>query len=462
MSGMVVATDARRRRGFPASGGTNVVLATTCPPRRPSPRIGAHSGLVQGESIAAARTLWRITMRKSSYAAAPLDPRRRRVLTGALALSGAAALGRAPAILAQSRAPLKIGVLNSFSKVFAALGNANLQAMTMYIEANGGMLGGREDDEINPQVGLQKLKKLVESDNCDIITGIQASNVALACVDYIRQSKTFYLCSGAGVTDLSYTGIPYLFRCSIATQPIHATMGEWFYDNAAKETVTSASDFAGGRNTVQEFKAGFVKKGGKVTKEIYPPLGNNDFSAYLADIRSIGPAATFNFYAGTDAVRFVKQYDEYGLKAKSRLTGSGFMVDSDTLPAQGKSALGCVNALHYADTLDNPENSKFVEQYRAKFKEYPSVYAEYGYVAAMILQAALAAVDGNTQDKDKLRTAMRALELKAPRGPFKFNPVTQSPIQNVYIREVAEVEGRITNKVLHTIPNAVEPATKPA
>jgi len=75
---------------------------------------------------------------------------------------------------------------------------------------------------------------------------------------------------------------------------------------------------------------------------------------------------------------------------------------------------------------------------------------------------AVKAVNGNTQDKDKLRTAMRALELKAPRGPFKFNPVTQSPIQNVYIREVAEVEGRITNKVLHTIPNAVEPATKPA
>ena len=39
-------------------------------------------------------------------------------------------------------------------------------------------------------------------------------------------------------------------------------------------------------------------------------------------------------------MRFVKQYDEYGLKAKTKLTGSGFMVESDTLPAQGKSALG--------------------------------------------------------------------------------------------------------------------------
>jgi branched-chain amino acid transport system substrate-binding protein len=338
--------------------------------------------------------------------------------------------------------------------------------MNLYFEQIGGTIAGRkieiirEDDEINPQVGLTKLKKLVESDNCDIITGIQASNVALACVDYIRQSKTFYLCNGAGVGDLSYTGIPYLFRCSIATQPIHATMGEWFYDNVAKETVATASDFAGGRSTILEFKAGFSKKGGKIVKEIYPPLGNNDFSAYLADIRSMAPSATFNFYAGTDAVRFVKQYDEYGLKAKSRLTGSGFMVESDTLPAQGKSALGCLSSLHYADTLDNPENSKFVADYRNKHKEFPSVYAEYGYVAAMILHRALQAVDGNTQDKDKLRVAMRALELKLPRGPFKFNPITQSPIQNVYIREVAEVDGRITNKVIATVPNVVEPPTK--
>jgi branched-chain amino acid transport system substrate-binding protein len=398
--------------------------------------------------------------------AAILNPDRRHFVTGAAALTAGALVGRAPAILAQSRAPLKIGMLNSFSKVFAALGNANLNAMNLYFEQIGGTIAGRrieiirEDDEINPQVGLTKLKKLVESDNCDLITGIQASNVALACVDYIRQSRTFYLCNGAGVGDLSYTGIPYLFRCSISTHPIHATMGEWFYDHVAKETVTTASDFAGGRSTISEFRAGFVKKGGKIAKEIYPPLGNNDFSAYLADIRSMSPAATYNFYAGTDAVRFVKQYDEYGLKAKSKLTGSGFMVESDTLPAQGRSALGTLTSLHYADTLDNPENRKFVADYRAKLKEFPSVYSEYGYIAAMILHQAIQAVDGNTQDKDKLRAAMVAVKINAPRGPFRFNPQTQGPIHNVYIREVAEVDGRITNKVVQTYKEVAEPPTK--
>jgi branched-chain amino acid transport system substrate-binding protein len=391
---------------------------------------------------------------------------RRDFVSGIAALSGAALLGRAPAVLAQSRAPLRIGVLNSFSKVFAALGNANLNAMQMYFDQIGGTIAGRkieiirEDDEINPQVGLTKLRKLVERDKCDLITGIQASSVALAAVDYIRQSRAFYLCSGAGVSDLSYTGVPYIFRCSASTHPIHAAMGEWFFDNVAKEVVTSASDYAGGRSTISEFKVGFAKKGGKIIKEIYPPLGNNDFSAYLADIRSISPPATYNFYAGTDAVRFVKQYDEYGLKAKTRLTGSGFMVESDTLPAQGKSALGALSSLHYAETLDNAENRKFVADYRARFNEYPSVYSEYGYIAARIIEMALKATDGNTQDKEKLRAAMVAVKLDAPRGPFRFNLQTQGPIHNVYIREVAEVDGRITNRVIHTYKEVVEPATK--
>lgn len=396
------------------------------------------------------------------------SPGRRRLLLSAGAV-GATALfgGGSPAVLAQSKAPLKLGLLNSFSKSFAALGNGHLNGLNLYIDQHGGMLGGRkvqifkEDDEINPQVGLQKLKKLVESDQVDVLTGIQASNVVMAAVEYIRQSKAFFLCSGAGTADLAWTNVPYIFRCSISTIPIHATFGDWFYDNVAKEVVTTASDFAGGRGTIVEFKSSFVKRGGKLIKEIYPPLGSSDFSSYLADLRSIAPPASFNFYAGTDAVRFVKQYDEYGLKSRIKLTGSGFMLESDTLPAQGKSALGASSSLHYADTLDNPENKKFVADYRAKYKEYPSVYSEYGFIAATILDAALKAVDGNTQDKDRLRAAMLAVRLNAPRGPFRFNPVTQGPVHNVYIREVVEMGGRYTNKVIKTYPMVAEPDHRP-
>ncbi len=391
---------------------------------------------------------------------------RRLFMSGALALGAGTLLGHAPGVLAQSKAPLKIGVLNSFSKFFAALGAANMNGMMLYFDQIGGTIAGRkieiirEDDEINPQVGLQKLKKLVESDKCDVITGIQASNVAGAAVDYFRQSGILFLCSGAGFTALGYMNVPNIFRCSISGQQVHGVMGEWWYDNGTKEVVTSASDFAGGRDTVAEFRTAFVKKGGKILKEIYPPLGNSDFSPYLADMLSINPPGTFSFYAGTDAVRFVKQYSEYGLKKKMKTCASGFMVEADTLPAQGKDALGIISSMPYTDTLTNPENVKFVADYRKKYGEYPSVYSEYGYVAARCLHDAITAVDGNTQDAAKLRAAMLAVKFNAPRGPFSFNQTTQGPVHNIYIREVAEIDGRIDNKVIATVKDVRENPTR--
>ena len=54
-----------------------------------------------------------------------------------------------------------------------------------------------------------------------------------------------------------------------------------------RELLVPDPEIGGGRDTVAEFRNAFVKKGGKIIKEIYPPLGNSDFSPYLADIRSI-------------------------------------------------------------------------------------------------------------------------------------------------------------------------------
>lgn len=391
-----------------------------------------------------------------------LAANRRQFISGALALGAGTILARAPAALAQGEGPIKIGVLNSFSKVFAALGNANMNGMALYFDSVGNTIAGRkieiirEDDEINPQVGLQKLKKLVESDKCDVITGIQASNVAMAAIEYLKQTKLLFLCSGAGATGLGFTNAPNVFRCSVSSQQIHAAMGDWWYDHGSKEVVATASDFAGGRDTIAEFRNAFTKKGGKIIKEIYPPLGNSDFSAYLADIRSIAPPATYNFYAGTDAVRFVKQYAEYGLKSRMKTCASGFMVESDVLPAEGKDALRIISSMQYADTLDNPENVRFVADYRKKFSEFPSVYSEYGYVAARCLHDAITATKGDTKDFAKLRAAMLAVRFNAPRGPFSFNPSTQGPIHNIYIREVAEIDGRIANKVIATVKDVRE------
>ncbi|MCK9988458.1 MAG: branched-chain amino acid transport system substrate-binding protein [Azoarcus sp.] len=380
---------------------------------------------------------------------------RRRFLIQSAAV-GAGAWLQAP-VFAQGSRPLKVGFLNSFSKAFAALGQGNLNGFNLYLDSQGGEFAGRkivvvqEDDEINPQVALQKLKRLVEGENCEVIVGMQASNVAMAAVDYLRRSQRLTLCSGAGTTALSYINVPNFFRVSTSTYQSNFAMGGWLRDNVAPEAVIIASDFAGGRDSLKEFKLGYQKAGGKVLKEIYAPLGTTDYSVYLADIKAINPPVVYAFFAGSDALRFVKQFEEQGLKGRIKLASSGFMVESDVLPAQGRAALAILNAQHYADTLDNPENRKFVADYHAKFNEFPSVYAEYGYVAARVLHDALKATGGDTSKVEALSAAVLKTRFNAPRGPVSIDPTTHSVVHNVYLREVAEVDGRITNKVLSTI-----------
>ena len=156
----------------------------------------------------------------------------------------------------------------------------------------------------------------------------------------------------------------------------------------------------------------------------------------------------------------MKQYAEFGLKGKIKIASSGFMVESDVLPAEGKDALGILSSLHYADTLDNPANKKFVADYRAKFNEFPSVYSEYGYVCARVIEELLKATDGNTQDKEKLQTAMLNIKFNAPRGPFSMDANSHNVVNPMYVREVAEVDGRLANKVLDTVKDLHDPLVR--
>jgi branched-chain amino acid transport system substrate-binding protein len=391
--------------------------------------------------------------------------RRRFIKNSAGAGAALASSLAAPALLAQTRAPIKIGNLNSYTGAIAYASEVNLNAMNLYFDSINWTVAGRkieiikEDDQFNPQVGLQKAKKLVESDKVDLVVGVQASNVALAVLNYMKQQKAFYVVSGAGTDAITWDRYPYLFRTSISAYQLSMPTAHYVYDNLGKEIVTAGSDYAGGRDVIGQFKGPYVAKGGKVLKEIWPPLGTQDFSPYLTDIKSINPPVTYDFMPGADAVRFIQQYSEFGLKEKMPLVGFT-MIDSQMISTLGKSALGVISALTYVDTLDIPEAKKFAADYRAKFKASPDLFADYGYVAAKALAEAIQAVDGDTSNKDKLAEAMTKVSFKAPRGAFRFDPATHNPIQDIYICQVVEREGKLTTKILSTAKDVQDPGKK--
>jgi branched-chain amino acid transport system substrate-binding protein len=380
---------------------------------------------------------------------------------GATLASGLAA----PRVLAQVNKPIRLGNLNTFTGGLAYAGETNWNATNLYFDSINWTVAGRkieiirEDDQFNPQIGLQKAKKLIESDQVDLLFGVQASNVALAVLNYMKQQKAFYVVTGAGTDAITWDRYPYLFRTSISTYQLSTPMASYIYDNLGKQIVTTASDYAGGRDVIAQFKGPYVAKGGTVLKEIWPPLGTTDFSPYLTDIKSINPPVTYDFMPGADAVRFVQQYSEFGLKEKMPLTGFT-MIDSQSTTALGKSAVGVISALTFVDTLDNPEAKAFVVEFLAKYKSSPDLFSDYGYVGARVVAEALNMVDGDASNKDKLTEAMAKVQFNAPRGPFRFDPATHNPIQDIYIAEVIENDGKITTKTLSTAKQIQDPGHK--
>jgi len=151
-------------------------------------------------------------------------------------------------------------------------------------------------------------------------------------------------------------------------------------------------------------------------------------------------------------VRFVKEYDQYGLKSKSKLLGFQSCLDSDTFPGQGKSALGGLSSSIYCETLDTPENKHYVQLFKEKRKKLPGVFDESGYTTMRIIDDALKLIDGKIEDRAAFSAAVAKTNIVAPRGPVSFDQVTHQAIQNVYIRRVVERQGELVNEVIETVP----------
>lgn len=355
--------------------------------------------------------------------------------------------------------PIKLGLLVPYTGVFTSNGVDITRGAELYLDEVGWKAGGREiklfkeDSEMNGQVSLQKARRLVESEKIDILTGVVSSTVAYAIRDYVVGNKLPFIVSNAGARDLTRGDAnEYIFRVSFANGQYEYPMAKYVYDKMnIRKVVVMAPDYAAGLEKAEGFMISFKEAGGEVIQEIYPKLGTTDYGPYLAQVQDAD--AVFVHFSAADSIKFVKQYDEYGLKNKLPLLSAGDLVDESSLPGQGDSALGIISALHYSAALTTPENQEFVKNYTAKYGVGPNMFAEEGYVSAQVIVKALEATGGNTLDKAQLLEAIRNVQFDAPRGPFKFDPKTQNVIFNTYIRKTEKIDGKLVNSVIETIPN---------
>ncbi|MBP6018641.1 MAG: ABC transporter substrate-binding protein [Burkholderiaceae bacterium] len=371
--------------------------------------------------------------------------------TGAFAL--ALALGGASV----AHADVKIGFVATLSGPAAALGQDQYDGFMLAVEQLGGKLGGtettivKEDDQLKPDVGVQAVRKLIEKDKVDLITGITFSNVLMAMAKPIADAGTLMISSNAGPAPLAGKQCnANFFFTSWQNDNQAEVMGQYANDKGYKNVYLMAPNYQSGKDQVLGFKRYYK---GKVAGETFTQINQPDYSAEIAQLQAAEPDAIYVFYPGGMGVNFIKQFRQAGMLGKQPLLTAS-TVDGTTLPALKDTALGVISGTFWGPDFDNPTSKKFVETFEAKYNRIPSQYAAQAYDSALLIDSALRKTGGDASNKDALRAAIKAADFDSVRGKLAFGN-NGFPIQDMYAFEVAKDDkGRVSLKTIaKPLPN---------
>jgi branched-chain amino acid transport system substrate-binding protein len=373
-----------------------------------------------------------------------------------------AALGLATSFAMPAAAEdIKVGLLLPFSGVYASLGNEIETGFNLGLAEFGGETDVtfeilREDTEVSPPAALAKARKLILQEQVDVMVGIVSSGVLGAVRDMVHGAGVPLIVANAGNDEATGAACsPYITRMSFSNGQINRPMGTWMAEQGIETAYTLAPDYAAGRQMIDAFTETFTAAGGEIVGQDFTPFQKTqDFGPYLAQAASSGADAVYVFYAGGEAISFVKQYDSFGLQDDLPLYGSGFLTSPLYVNAQGEAAEGIITALHYAPTIDSEANAAFVAAFTEETGRVPSEFAVQGYDAA---RALIEAVKTGATDRESLANALRQVSFEGPRGQLSIDPATNNIIQPIYVYETVAGEGGLTQKVLAQLPAETDP-----
>ena len=372
-----------------------------------------------------------------------------------LVAAAALALAAGPA-MAQQKA-VKIGFISTLSGPTAVIGNDMRNSFELGLDHLGRKIGGLpveviyEDDTQKPDVGLQKTRKLIESDHVDFVAGYIWSNVLLASLKPLVNSKTMTVVTNAGASQFAgELCSPYVFSTSWQNDQTPEAMGLYMNQKGVKSAFLIGPNYAAGRDMLAGLKLTYK---GRIIGEEYTRWPDQlDFSAELSKAREAKPDAIFVFYPGGAGVQFITQYVQAGLKGQIPLY-QVFTIDELSLPRLKDLAVGIPGAQEWVNDLPNEANRKFVADYIAKYKSRPSFYGAQTYDAVGLINSAIGAVKGDLSKKDDMRREMEKADFKSVRGHFTYGN-NHIPIQNFYLQDAEKnAQG---DYVLHTVATIVK------
>jgi branched-chain amino acid transport system substrate-binding protein len=357
--------------------------------------------------------------------------------------------------------PIRIGFLAPTSSVAAESAQDMVDGWNLFWDEHGLEVAGRpvemfvEDDGGEPDLALSKARLLLEERRVHMLVGLLFAHTGYAVADYVEEIGTPIFYPVVAADDLTQRQrIPNLIRVAgnSSSQETHP-FGEWVAtEEGCEELYTIGSDYAYGHEVVGGFVNTFTDAGGSVIGQIWNPIGETDFSSYLATIQSAGPGCVFAIQVGGASIRFLQSWRDFGLTGDTSLYVGEDVLDQSILRGIEDPDLveGVIGVGRYAEGSDDPATQAYVEKFNERYGKLSSYFDAASYVAGQWLAEAMEAVDGNVEDTGAFLDAVRAVELAdTPMGPMRLDEYG-NPYLEVFVRTAeAGDDGRLRNVPVH-------------
>lgn len=360
-----------------------------------------------------------------------LKSQARREAIGKLGVTAAAIAGVIPGTMLFSREvaaadKVKVGILHSLSGTIAIAEKSVVDAEMLAIEQvnkAGGVMGKLieptvEDGASDWPTFAEKANKLLVKDKVAAVMGCYTSASRKAVL------PVFEKLNGLLYYPTYYEGLEespnIMYTAQEATQSVISAM-EWLYANKGKSFYMIGSDYIWPRTTIKIAKATLARLGGKLVGEGYYPLGHIEFSSEINKIKAAKPDVILNCVVGGSNVAFFKQMTAAGITGKNQTVLSLAVSEEEVSGIGATNTVGTLACMGYFQVLNNPQNNKFVSEFKKKFgaNRVTGDTLACGYTSVLLW--AKAAEKAKSFDVAKVVAASSDLEIDAPEGKVKFH-----------------------------------------
>ena len=354
---------------------------------------------------------------------------------------------------------IKVGVIGTMSGPYALFGKNFKMGIDAWVAEHGNKVGShtiefiyRDEESPNPAKSKALAQELLVKDKVQYLAGVYFTPDAMAIAPLLEESKTPLVVMNAATSAIVQKS-PYIVRTSFTMWQNTVPAAKVAKTNGAKKVAIAVSDYGPGIDAEAAFKKTFEAEGGKVVEAIRMPLNTTDFGPIMQRIKDSGADTIFTFLpAGPPTLGFVKAYIDNGLKvAGVKLMSTGDVVTEPDLPTIGDAGIGILSTYHYAVSHDSPENKKFIAQIEKDGNKVTdmTMTSVAAYDGARVIYKMIEATDGK-RDPAKAVEAVKGMKWVSPRGPVSIDPDTRHIRQNVYLRTVEKVDGKLINKEIKT------------